>query len=56
MRERQVLEKAPNGNGRLLEKVGMDLDLAPHPLGFGATLAWGSRRGAITVAVIRVCY
>jgi hypothetical protein len=36
----QVLEKAQNGNGQLLEKVGMDLGLAPLPLGFGATSAW----------------
>jgi hypothetical protein len=40
----QVLEKAQNGNGRLLEKVGMDLGLAPRPLGVGATSAWGWRR------------
>jgi hypothetical protein len=36
----QALEKAQNGNGRLLEKVGMDLGLAPRPLGVGATSAW----------------
>ena len=36
----QALEKAQNGNGRLLEKVGMDLGSAPRPLGFGATSAW----------------
>jgi hypothetical protein len=39
----QALEKAQNGNGRLLEKVGMDLRLARRPLGFGATSAWGRR-------------
>ena len=33
-----------NGNGRLLEKVGMDLGLAPRPLGFGATSLWDRRR------------
>jgi hypothetical protein len=37
----QALEEARNGNGQLLEKVGMDLGLAPRPLGFGATPAWG---------------
>jgi hypothetical protein len=36
-------EKGQNGNGRLLEKVGMDLGLAPLPLGFGATSIWGRR-------------
>jgi hypothetical protein len=40
----QALEKAQNGNGQLLEKVGMDLGLAPRPLGVGATSAWGWRR------------
>ena len=39
----QALEKAQNGNGQLLEKVGMDLGLAPRPLGFGATSVWGWR-------------
>jgi hypothetical protein len=43
----QALEKAQNGNGQLLEKVGMDLGLAPLPLGFGATPAWGSRRAGL---------
>jgi hypothetical protein len=37
----QALEKAQNGNGRLLEKVGMDLGLAPCRLGVGATSVWG---------------
>ena len=44
----QAIEKAQNGNGQLLEKVGMDLGLAPlplgfapHPLGLDATSAWG---------------
>ena len=49
----QAFEKAQNGNGQLLEKVGMDLGLAPRPLGFGATsvwelgrrAGWGSERG-----------
>jgi hypothetical protein len=39
----QALEKAQNGNGQLLEEVGMDLNLAPLPLGFGATSVWGWR-------------
>jgi hypothetical protein len=39
----QALEKAQNGNGELLEEVGMDLNLAPLPLGFGATSVWGWR-------------
>ena len=43
----QALEKAQNGNGRLLEKVGMDLGLAPRWLGFGAMSAWGSRRAGL---------
>jgi hypothetical protein len=42
--ERRSAEEAQNGNGRLLEKVGMDLGLAPLPLGFGATQVWGWRR------------
>ena len=33
----QAFEKAQNGNGRLLLRVGMDLGLAPLPLGVGAT-------------------
>jgi hypothetical protein len=33
----QALEKAQNGNGRLLEKVGMDLGLAP--VGLGSTVS-----------------
>ena len=41
--ERKALEKAQNGNGRLLEKVGMDLGLALLPLGFGAMSVWGWR-------------
>ena len=32
----QVLEKAQNGNGRLLQEVDMDSGPAPHPLGVGA--------------------
>jgi hypothetical protein len=36
----QALEKAQNGNGRLLEKLGMDLGLAPRPFGFGAMSVW----------------
>src|ERR1700677_4542208 len=40
----QALEKAQNGNGWLLEKVGMDLGLAPRWLGVGATSAWVWRR------------
>jgi hypothetical protein len=43
----QVLEKAQNGNGRLLEKVGMDLGLAPRPLGVGATSVWVWRRAPL---------
>jgi hypothetical protein len=42
----QVLEKAQNGNGRLLEKVGMDLGLAPCRLGVGAASAWTRRDSA----------
>ena len=56
----QALEKAQNGNGQLLEKVGMDLGLAPRPLGFGATSAgvgatsaWGCRRRKIRPASAR---
>jgi hypothetical protein len=30
----QAVEKAQNGNGQLLAKVGMDLGLAPRRLGF----------------------
>jgi hypothetical protein len=44
---RQALEKAQNGNGQLLEKVGMDLGLAPRLLGVGATSVWGWRRGVL---------
>jgi hypothetical protein len=40
----QALEKAQNGNGQLLEKVGMDLGLATRWLGFGATSVWAWRR------------
>src|SRR5271168_2839256 len=43
----QALEKAQNGNGRLLEKVGIDLGLAPRRLGVGATSAWGWRRAVL---------
>jgi hypothetical protein len=43
----QALEEARNGNGQLLEKVGMDLGLAPRPFGFGATSAWGWRRAGL---------
>ena len=46
----QALEKAQNGNGRLLEKVGMDLGLAPRPLGVGATSAWGRRNVGLGLA------
>jgi hypothetical protein len=35
----QALEKAQNGNARLLEKVGKGLGRAPRRLGFGATRA-----------------
>jgi hypothetical protein len=35
----QRLENAQNGNERLLQKVGMDLGSAPHPLGAGARLS-----------------
>jgi hypothetical protein len=41
---RQALEKAQNGNGEVLSKVGMDLGLAPRRLGIGATSVWGWRR------------
>jgi hypothetical protein len=34
----QALEKAQNGNGQLLEEVGMDLNLAPHPFGIDGTM------------------
>src|ERR1700735_297051 len=47
LRSGQALEKAQYGNGQLLEKVGMDLGLAPLPLGFGATPAWGWRRAGL---------
>jgi hypothetical protein len=30
----QAVEKAQNGNGQLLPRVGMDLGLAPRGLGF----------------------
>jgi hypothetical protein len=43
----QALENAQNGNGQLLEIVGMDLGLAPRPLGFGATSAWVWRRAGL---------
>jgi hypothetical protein len=43
----QALEKAQNGNGQLLEEVGMDLNLAPLPLGCGATSVWGWRRARL---------
>ena len=42
----QALEKAQNGNGQLLEKVGMDLGLAPRRLGFGATSFGAWRLGS----------
>jgi hypothetical protein len=43
----QALEKAQNGNGRLLSNVGMDLGLAPRPLGFGAMSVWDLRRAGL---------
>jgi hypothetical protein len=43
----QAFEKAQNGNGQLLEKVGMDLGLAPRRLGFGAMSVWGWRRAGL---------
>jgi|SRR5271163_3031694 len=43
----QALEKAQNGNGLLLEILGMDLGSAPRRLGFGATPAWGIRRASL---------
>jgi hypothetical protein len=46
----QALEKAENDNGWLLEKVGIDLGLAPHPFGVGATSAWGWRRAGLGLA------
>jgi hypothetical protein len=46
----QALEKAQNGNGQLLEEVGMDLKLAPlrlglapRPFGAGAAPVWDRR-------------
>jgi hypothetical protein len=47
----QALEKAQNGNGQLLEKVGMDLGLAPCPLGFGATPVWDSRGAEASMSI-----
>ena len=35
---RQPLEKAQNRNGQALQRVGMDLRLAPHPHGVGASI------------------
>ncbi len=35
----QAIEKAQNGNGRLLLRVGLDLRLAPLPLGLGTMSA-----------------
>jgi hypothetical protein len=46
LQDGQAIEKAQNGNGQLLEKVGMDLGLAPLPLGFGATSVWGRATSA----------
>jgi hypothetical protein len=46
----QALEKAQNGNGQLLGEVGMDLNLAPLPLGCGATSVWGWRRARLGLA------
>jgi hypothetical protein len=46
----QAFEKAQNGNGRLLEKVGVDLGLAPRPLGFGAASVWGWRHVRLGLA------
>jgi hypothetical protein len=43
----QALEKAQNGKGQLLEKVGMDLGLAPRRLGFGAMPVWVWRRAGL---------
>jgi hypothetical protein len=37
------LKRLKTAKGQLLEKVGMDLGLAPRPLGVGATSAWGWR-------------
>jgi hypothetical protein len=50
----QALEKAQNGKGQLLEKVGMDLGLAPRRLGFGATPVWGWRRPGLGLAPRRL--
>jgi hypothetical protein len=50
----QALEKAQNGNGQLLEKVGMDLGLAPRPLGFGAMSVWGWRHVGLGLASRRL--
>ena len=50
----QALEKAQNGNGQLLEKVGMDLGLAPRPLGFGAISVWGWRYVGLGLAPRRL--
>ena len=46
----QAIEKAQNGNGQLLEKVGMDLGLAPLPLGFRAACAWARRHVGLGLA------
>src|SRR5579863_2801847 len=50
--DRQAFEKAQNGNGQLLEIVGMDSGLAPHPLGFGATSAWVWRHTGLARAAV----
>jgi 5-(aminomethyl)-3-furanmethanol phosphate kinase len=43
----QALEKTENGNGRLLQEVGMDLGSAPDPFGVGAATERAVRlRGA----------
>jgi hypothetical protein len=46
----QALEKAQNGNEQPLEKGGMDLGLAAHRLGFGATSAWAWRHVGLGLA------
>lgn len=43
---REPFEKAQNGNGRALPRVGMNMRLAPQPLDVGAwILARGERDG-----------
>src|SRR5208337_3346943 len=43
-RLRHPIEKAQNGNGQALSRVGMTAALAPHPLGVGASAFWPARR------------